>query len=71
MEYLPKGIRLDLTKKAVVLDGQLVSTLNLGPVCNSTMVLLSLSREYLSRSLAHAADFDRLVVCHLLPSKLS
>ena len=61
MEYLPKGIRADLTKKAVVLDRQLVSTLKPEFAHGHSMAALALSREYMSRSLAHTAVFDRLV----------
>jgi hypothetical protein len=61
MEYLPKGVRVDLTKMAVVFDGQLISMLKPGTTHNDLMGVLSLSREYISRSIAHAAVFDRLV----------
>lgn len=63
MEYLPKSVRIDLTKKAVILDRQIVPTL-LADDCS--MDVLSLSREYISRSLAHAAVFDRLVQWHTI-----
>jgi hypothetical protein len=61
MEYLPKSIRADLTKKAVVFDGQLVSTLKPEFAHGHSMAVLALSREFMSRSLAHAVVFDRLV----------
>ncbi|KAF9647481.1 hypothetical protein BDM02DRAFT_3187912 [Thelephora ganbajun] len=60
MEYLPKSTRIDLTKKAIIFDGQLVSTLKPGSAHGDLMGVLSLSREYTSRSLAYAAVFDRL-----------
>ena len=72
MEYLPKSVRIDLAKKAVVFDGQLMSMLNPGSAHDGdVMDTLSLSREYMSRSIAHGAVFDRLVLCHLFPSKSS
>ena len=71
MEYLPKSARIELTKKAIVFDGQLISTLKPGSAHNDLMGVLSLSREYLSRSLAHAAVFDRLVLSPLLRPKSS
>lgn len=61
MEYLPKSIRIDLTKKAVVFDGQLISTSKPGLVHDNLIDVLSLSREYIGRSLTHAAVFDRPV----------
>jgi len=67
MEYLPKSVRIDLAKKAVVFDGQLISTLNPGSEYNDLMDTVSLFREYISRSLVYAAVFDRLVLYHLLP----
>lgn len=71
MEYLPKSVRIDLTKKAVVFDAQSISALKIGSTDNDLMGVLSLSREYISRSITHAAVFDRLVLCHLLPPKWS
>ena len=68
MEYLPKGVRIDLTKKAIVLDAQLVSTLESELAHGDLMGVLSLSREYISRSIAHGAVFDRLVLWYLLLS---
>ena len=70
MEYLPKSVRIELTKKAIVFDGQLVSALKSGSASDLASVL-SLSREYMSRSIAHATVFDRQVLCHLIPSKPS
>lgn len=61
MEYLPKKVRIDLTKKAVVFDGQLISTLEVGSARDHLMGVLSLSREYISRSLEHAVAFDKMV----------
>lgn len=61
MEYLPKKARVDLTKKAVVFDGQLISTHEAEPVRDHLMGVLSLSREYISRSLEHAVAFDKMV----------
>ena len=60
MEYLPKSVRIELTKKAIVFDGQLISTLKPGSLYDLTDVL-SLSREYIGRSLEHAAVFNILV----------
>ena len=71
MEYLPRSIRIDLTKKAVVFDAQLISALKPGPTHNDLMGVLSLSREYMSRSITNAAVFDRRVLCHLLSSESS
>ena len=72
MEYLPKSVRIDLAKKAVVFDGQLMSTLNPGSAHDDDLLdTLSLSREYISRSIVHGAVFDRLVLCHLFSSKSS
>lgn len=67
MEYLPRSIRIDLTKKAVVFDAQLISASKPGLAHNDLMGVLSLSREYISRSIMHAAVFDRRV---LVPSPL-
>jgi hypothetical protein len=61
MEYLPKSVRIDLTKKAVVFGGQVISTLKPGPVHDDLKDVLSLSREYIGRSLVHAAVFNGLV----------
>ena len=61
MAYLPKNVRIDLTKKAVVLDGQLMLMSKLESAPGHLTGVLSLSREYISRSLAHAVVFDRLV----------
>lgn len=63
MEYLPKSVRVELTKKAVLFDGQLISVQKPGLLSNNLMDVLSLSREYIGRSLAHAAVFNRLVQC--------
>jgi hypothetical protein len=71
IEYLPKNVRIDLTKKAIIFDGQLISTLKPGSIHDDIVGVLSLSREYISRSLAYSAAFDRLVQCHLLPSESS
>jgi len=71
MEYIPKSARIGLTKKAVVFDARLISALKPGPAHNDLMGVLSLSREYISRSITHAAVFDRLVLYHLLPSESS
>ena len=71
MEYLPKSFRIDLAKKAAVLDGQLISRLNPGSAQNDLMDTLSLSREFISRSLVHATVFNKMVLCHLLSSKSS
>ena len=71
MEYLPKNVRIDLAKKAVVFDRQLILTLNPGSAQNGLMDTLSLSREYTSRSLVHATVFDRLVLYHPFSSKSS
>ena len=71
MEYLPKSVRIDLTKKAVVFDGQLVSALKSGSAHDDLTGVLSLSREYISRSLVHATVFDRSVLCHPSLSKTS
>lgn len=71
MEYLPRSIRIDLTKKTLVFDAQLISAPKHGPAQVDLMGVLSLSREYMSRSIAHAAVFDRRVLCHLLSSKPS
>jgi len=69
MEYLPKSARIDLTKKAVVFDARLISALKSGPAHNDLIGVLSLSREYISRSITHAVVFDRPVLYHPLPSK--
>lgn len=61
IEYIPKSVRIELTKKAVVFDGQLMSTLKPGSLHDDLMGVLSLSREYIGRSLLHAAVFNRLV----------
>jgi hypothetical protein len=61
MEYLSKSVRIELTKKAVVFDAQLILTLRPELFHDDLMGVLSLSREYISRSLAHAAVFNRLV----------
>lgn len=66
MEYLPKSVRIELTKKAVVFDGQLISALKPRPLHDNLMGVLSLSREYIGRSLAHATVFNRLVQYILL-----
>ena len=71
MEYLPRSIRIDLTKKAVVFDAQLISAPKSEPTYNDLMGVVSLSREYMSRSITHAAVFDRQVLCHLLSSESS
>jgi len=72
MEYLPKSVRIDLAKKAAVFDGQLMPTLNPGSAHDGDLMgTLSLSREYISRSIVHGAVFDRLVLCHHFLSKSS
>lgn len=71
MEYLPKNARVDLTKKAIVIDAQLISALKPGPAHNDLMDILSLCREYTSRSITYAAVFDRPVSYHFLPSTSS
>jgi len=71
MEYLPRSIRIDLTKKALVFDAQLVSAPVHGPARDDVMGVLSLSREFMSRSIAHAAVFDRRVLCYLFSSESS
>ena len=72
MEYLPKSVRVDLAKKAVVFDGQLISTLNPGSAPDvDLMGVLSLSREYITRSIVYGAVFGRPVLCHLFPSNLA
>jgi hypothetical protein len=65
MEYLPKNVRIELTKKAVVFDGQLISTSKPGSLHDDWMDVLFLSREFIGRSLVHAAVFNRQVLCHL------
>jgi hypothetical protein len=66
MEYLPKSVRIDLTKKAIVFDGQLMSMSKREPPEGHLTGVLSLSREYISRSLAQSVVFDRPVRCHSL-----
>lgn len=61
MEYLPKSVRAELAKKAVVFDAQLTSALKPGSLRNDLMDVLSLSREYIGRSLAQSGVFNRLV----------
>lgn len=71
VEYLPKSVRVELTKKAIVLDGQLVSAFDPESAHSNISGVLSLSREYMSRSIVHAKVFNRPVLCYLLPSTSS
>ena len=64
MEYLPRSVRIDLTKKAVVLDAWLTSVPEPRLADNDLLGALSLFREYMSRSIIHAAVFEKRVLCH-------
>ena len=61
MEYLPKSVRVELTKKAVVFDGYLISMVKPGSLHHDLVCVLSLSREFIGRSLAYGVVFSRLV----------
>lgn len=64
MEYLPRSVRIDLTKKAIVLDALLISVPEPRSTDNDLMGALSLFREFMSRSIMHAAAFEKWVLCH-------
>lgn len=64
IEYLPKSVRVDLTKRAVVFDAQSITVPKSRLAHSDFMNVLSLSREYISRSIAHTPVFDRQVLYH-------
>lgn len=64
MEYIPRSVRIDLTRKAVVLDAWLTSVPESRLTNNNLLGALSLFREYMSRSIMHAAVFEKRVLCH-------